>query len=207
MLPVIATALLDTAAHYEELGRAGEQYATLLTLVALERDAAVAGAELAAALALLPAEGLRYSARALAGALAGAGEQRADYWRHRVQPCLRELWPKPRQQQVPELADSLAELCIAAGTCFPEAVRELEPWLRPVRFPDHLLQQLQAASLCHQFPGDSLDLVAAVIDDQVPFSPDELQQCLEAIRQVDQAMASDSRFAHLSALTDRRGAA
>ncbi|QIB65579.1 hypothetical protein [Kineobactrum salinum] len=207
LLPVIGSALLDTAAHYRELGKAGEQYAAFLTLVALERDGAVPGTELATALAQLPVEGLRQSARTLAGALAGAGEQRAEYWRHRVQPCLRELWPPLRPEQLPELADSLAELCTEAGSCFPEALQQLRPWLQAVRFPDHLLQQLQAAGLCRQFPRDSLELMAAVIDDRDRFGPDQLQQCLEAIRQANPELASDHRFVHLWGLTDSRGVA
>ena len=51
---------------------------------------------------------------ALAQALEGAADQREDYWRNRVQPFWRHVWPKSRDLTNPRISAALIRLVIAA---------------------------------------------------------------------------------------------
>ena len=77
---------LDTAHHYAQLGDHGEQFAALLTYAALDPVDGYTPQDFQAAISALPQKGLDESARALARALEGAGEQREDYWKNRILP-------------------------------------------------------------------------------------------------------------------------
>lgn len=123
----IKPAFLDTAKHYAELGDAGRQYAALLTFAALEPRETFTTDELKAATEALPEAGRQEAVQTLVVALEGAGEQRVEYWRNRVVPYWRSIWPKSREHRTPALAETFARLCIAAREAFPEALDELRP--------------------------------------------------------------------------------
>ncbi len=196
---------LETAAHYDELGNHAEQYAAFLTFAALDPGDTFITEELADATRSLPADGLKSAAQALTNVLEGARDQRADYWRNRLLPYLRSIWPKSRELITPEISKSLARLCVAAGEAFPEALEELQHWLLPVQYPDYLVHLLHEAKLCEQFPADTLAFLDAVIDNEAQRLPRELQHCLNDIEQTDQQLANDARFIRLADLIRRRG--
>lgn len=183
---------LDTARHYGELGEHAKQFAAFLTYAALEQVAGYTTEEWRAAIAALPQEGLQQSARVLVQVLAGAAEQREEYWKHRVQPFWQNIWPKSRQLATPEMADALARLCIAAGAEFPAALAAVEDWLRPIEYPFYVIDRLHKSGSCRGFPGDALRLLAAIIDDQ-PWIAPKLAQCLDLIVEADPSLVQDQR--------------
>ena len=122
--------LLDTARHFTELGPQGENYASLLTFMALDWGDTFTTTELRKAIRLLPSEGLNYVANSLVRALSGAGDQRGEYWKNRVLPFLDNIWPNSIDVISPEILIEFARLCIAAGDAFPEATERLKGWLQ-----------------------------------------------------------------------------
>jgi hypothetical protein len=136
-LEKIKASFLATATHYAEIGKHAEQYSAFLTYVALEqRIGPFSQAEMAKATADLPDDGLKPAARALVSALKSAAEKRGDYWANRVKPYLQGIWPQLLTRKTMAISHAFAELCVAAGDSFGDALSVLEGWLQPLRRPD-----------------------------------------------------------------------
>lgn len=197
LMEMLKPAFLDTARHYAALGKHDGQYASLLTFAALDPGDTFTTAELATATRSLPPDGLHDAAQALVRALEGAGDQRADYWSHRVAPYLHAIWPKTRDNVSPAIAESLGRLCVAAHDAFPEALTLLRAWLQPPAHPDYLVHRLYEAGLCGRFPEQALDFLSLVIGDQTQWPPSDLGDCLEVISSVAPDLDTDPRFQQL----------
>lgn len=204
LMEMLKPAFLDTARNYAALGKHDGQYASLLTFAALDPGDTFTTAELAAAIRLLPPDGLHDAAQTLVRALEGAGDQRADYWTNRVAPYLQAIWPKTRDNISPDIAKSLGRLCVAAQDAFPEALALLRAWLQPIEHPDYIVHLLHESGLCSRFPADALCLLDAVIADQ-QWAPRELGQCLDEIVQAAPQFAQDARYLKLREYLRRRG--
>ena len=182
LLEEIKHSFLITSRCYAALGKHNEQYASLLTFVALDPGDTFTKAELAAATRALPPEGLHSTAQALARALDGAGDQRADYWTNRIVPYLHAIWPKSRDRLTSPISASLARLCVAAQDAFPNALHLLRAWLKPQTHPNHLVRCLYKPGICRKFPEDALDFLDLVIGDKTQWPSTNLKGCLIEIR-------------------------
>ena len=205
LLSAIKQPLLETATHYEELGKHAEQYAAFLTFTALDPGDTFTTKELVEATSKMPVEGLQSAAQAVIRALEGAGEQRGEYWHNRVLPYFNLVWPKTIDVMTPTISELLGQLCVAAQEAFPEALEKLQHWLQPVEHPFYLVRLLNEAKLCEQFASDALTFLNAIIDDNAQLLPGELKQCLDDIEKAEQALADDVRFLRLSQVIERNG--
>ncbi len=195
---------LETAHHYGDLGEHSRQFAAFLTYAALEPMDGYTSQDFRTAVDALSREGLEEAAQALSQALEGAGDQREDYWRNRVQPFWQDVWPKLRDLATNSIAESLTRLCIAAGAEFPSALSAVQDWLQPIQHPGYVVHLLCESGLCNRFPADALRLLKAVIDDQ-QWAPQELGKCLDLIVQAAPALAQDIRYQRLREYSRRRG--
>jgi hypothetical protein len=197
LLRAIARQFIETARHYSELGEQGGHYATLLTFAALEPEQTFSRSELAQATGELPVDGLERAGETLVDALAGAGSQRVEYWRNRIVPYLRFVWPKSPEALTPAVSRTFAKLCVAAGDGFPEAYARLKSWIRAVDHPDLVVHLLHEASLCAEFPDDALDLLNQLVSDNAIWLPLDLKACLDSIRSAKPSLETDGRFQRL----------
>lgn len=194
---------LDTAHHYGDLGEHGRQFAAFLTYAALDPVDGYTPHEFLSAISALPQQGLQEAAGTLVQALEGAGEQREDYWKNRIQPFWQRVWPKSLSLVSNGIAQSLARLSIAARGEFPSALSTLLDWLRPIEHPHYVIHRLHESGLAGRFPKDALRLLDAVLDDQ-PWAPPELGQCLTAIAEAAPILVQDSRYQRLVEYSRRR---
>jgi hypothetical protein len=208
LLEALKLPFLATAAYYNDLGECGRQYAALLTFTGLEGMSAISRKELAEATSRLPADGLACIAHTLVQALQSAGEQREQYWRNRVWPHLRFIWPKSKDARTPAIEFNFAQLCIAAGGEFPHAFAELKHWLAPLNTPDIIIHAFHEAKLSERFPLESLEFLDLVTAGTsfLAYSQ-ELMECLDAIRQARPETATDQRFQRLERNVRQRGGA
>ncbi len=196
--------LLDSANHYADLGEHRQQFAAFLTYAALGPTDGYTEHEFRSAIGELPQEGLEESAQALFQALEGAADQREEYWKNRVQPFWRQVWPKSRDLATPRIAGSLIRLAIAARGEFPAALTAVQDWLQPIEHPDYMVHLLHESGLCRRFPADALRLLDTVIADQ-QWTPRELGQCLDEIERAAPPLAQDARCLRLQEYFRRRG--
>jgi hypothetical protein len=205
LMETIKDHFLATAQHYADLGEFGEQYATFLTFAALEPGDTFSTSELTLATRSLPADGLQNAAEAVVRALDGTGDQRSEYWRNRVLPYLRFIWPKSRDIVTPTISETIARLCIMALDAFPEALHELKHWLQPLDHPDLVVNLLHEMKLCERFPEAALELLNAVIGDNTQWLPRKLKDCLDTIRTIQPNVEGDTRFQRLHEYLRRHG--
>jgi hypothetical protein len=203
LLIMLKSQFLETSLHYEEIVEHHRNFAGLLTFTALESVDTFTPQELQTAIGLLPQEGLREVAGALLQALEAAGEQREDYWENRIRPFWQHIWPKSRNLASEEVAESLARLCLAAGTEFPSALTTVQDWVQPIKHPYYVVDQLDESGLCMTFPAEALRLLAAIIKDQ-PWEPEELGKCLGAISQADPSLLQNVEYRRLDAYHRQR---
>jgi SIR2-like domain len=205
-LEKIKAGFLETAKHYEELGKHAEQYSAFLTYVALEQAIGpFSPAELAKATAELPDEGLRPAARALVSALKSAAEKRADYWTNRVKPYLQGIWPQLLTRKTMAISHAFAELCVAAGDSFPDALPVLQGWLQPLGRPDNPVRDLDESQACEKFPVDALQFLAIIVSDIAEWPPERLPSCLKKMIAAAPTIVNDPRFEKLVNYGRQRG--
>ena len=193
LMEVINDFFLNTASHYEKLGRHGAHYPAWLTFAALNLSDTFTTQQLRKATGALPERGLRRAAGALADALEGAGERRTEHWRNRTLPYLRRIWPKSKDRRTPAISESLGRVCIAAQDAFPAAMKELRGWLQPLQYPGVLMHRLKTSELCLRFPETGLDFLHLTISEKVPQMWD-VDSCLKQIRTAEPELENDSRF-------------
>ena len=195
LMEELKPSFLDTAHHYVKLGEHGRQYASLLTFAALDRGDVYKTAELRKATHALPNQGLDDAALALAQAFEGAGERRDDYWKNRVAPYLKHIWPKTHNTTSASIAESFGRVCIAAQAAFPEAFDLLHPWLKKPANPDRLVNLLHTRGICTDFPKPALKFLVLVVSDQNNLlRPNRLKDCLDAIRKAEPDLESVAKY-------------
>ncbi|TNE76168.1 MAG: hypothetical protein EP334_08935 [Gammaproteobacteria bacterium] len=187
---------LETARHYAELGEHSRQFAVFLTYAALDPVDGYTAEDFQAAIGVLPQEGLQEAAQALLQALEGAGEQREDYWKNRIQPFWHHVWPKSCDLASKNIAESLARLSIAARGEFPNALSTIVGWLQPIEHPYFVIRLLHNSDLARRFPDYALSFLDRVLADQ-PWAPRELEQCLTAIVDTKPELAQDPKYQRL----------
>jgi hypothetical protein len=197
LFEVIKVSFLETSKHYDELGECSRQYAALLTFAALEQRDIFTTAELKSATQSLPEKGLQETAFALVQALEGAGKQKAEYWRNKIEPYWKSVWPKSREYKTAALSDVLARLCITANKAFPEAFTVLRHWLQPADYPGPIFSMLLEQGLATSFPDDTLAFLDAMVGDTVNWPPGILSNCLGDIKTANPGLEGDKRYRRL----------
>lgn len=188
---------LETTEHYEDLGKHDSQYASLLTLAALEARDLFSTKELKDAFSKLPVKGLAAAARMIHSALGGAGEKRAEYWTNRVKPFIESTWPKSMTYRSPDVSVSLARVCVAAGDRFVDAVDTVYALLVPSENHNLLVDELRRPDFCQRYPETALKLLGAVVDVSQRWVAEELKGCLEEIGQQAPKLRSNAVFRQL----------
>lgn len=190
LIQALKNPFLNTTRHYEFLGEHQESFASFLTYAAVDGTEEFTSEEFQKAFQQIPQKALDQSAQALTQAPQGTGEQRANYWKNRIKPFWQTAWPKYDHNRSKSIANSLARLCIAVDSAFPEALETVKNWLQPIEYPGYILAELNQSDLCNQFPREALYLLDAVLNRQSNVSR-ELNLCLETIATADKTLEKD----------------
>jgi len=204
LLTAFKPQLLESASHYGDLGAHRQQFAAFLTYVALGPTDGYTMSEFRSAFGALPQDGLEASVQALFQALEGTADQREDYWKNRVHPFWKEVWPKSRDLATPRIAECLTRLTIASRGEFPAALAAVRDWLQPIERPNFVVHLLHDSGLCGRYPADALHLLAVVITEE-QWAPSELGQCLDEIGEADPQSLQEAQYQRLREYIRRRG--
>ena len=196
---------LETAAHYEDLGKHDGQYASLLTLAALEFKDVFSTKDLRSVFSKLPAKGLEATAHIIVRALSDAGDKRAEYWVHRVKPFIASIWPKSAAYRSSGVSMSLAEACVSAGDAFPDAVDTVMALLVQSEDYQSVANALAQSDLCLRYPEDTLKLLDAVVDENQRWPPEDLKKCLKDVGQSAPELRDGVAFRRLLEYLQRHG--
>ncbi|MEX3856411.1 hypothetical protein OKW33_003364 [Paraburkholderia atlantica] len=194
---------LDAVKHYARFGDARVNYASMLTLVALEATDLFSRPDLQRAVRALPMEGLAACAQAVHRAMKGADGRQSEYWSIAVRPFLTSVWPKKIALESERLAETLARIAVAADKDFSDALGTVELWLKPITVPYQLLKDMNELKIGQRFPLHALKLLVMVID-RSRFAPPDLKKTLEQILSGDGTLSSNLDFQSLEDFCGRR---
>ena len=196
-MEVLKPAFLDTVNHYDQLGREGEQYASMLVFVGLDRRDFFRSQELALATRALPRKALEHGAKTIFRAVDSAGDQRSDYWRNRGAPYMELIWPRSHDANSATISENLARACIAAGDAFKEALEQIRFRLQTLEYSEEVAHALHGAELDTRFPKGALELLDLIVGDEAQGDFRGLEACLRAIRDTETELVEDHRFRRL----------
>lgn len=197
LLDAFKSPFLTTAHHYNDLGKHGSQYASLLTVVALELGPHFTESELRTAFNALPKEGLAESAVMLSRSLEGAEDRSEEYWSNRVKPLIESIWPKSHEKRSGRESRALARMCVHTQSLFPEAVDFLKPLLIKTRNFDLPVNELAKSDLAKKYPLEALSLLSAIVDENEQWPTEDLKTCLDQISSTNSDVTSDFDFRRL----------
>jgi len=203
LLADIKEPLLEGAKHYQELGKYAGQFSAFLTFVSLDPGDIFTTKELTDATECLQVEGLEKAAQTLVTAFESAQDRQKEYWNNRLIPYLHSIWPKNSSQITPRISESFALLCLTANELFPEALQELEYWIKPSQSLPLLFDRMNKNKICTKFPEEALKFLDMVVGDNPNWLLGDLQKCLNDIKQSNEQLTSDYRFVRLDDLAKR----
>lgn len=203
LLSAFKTSFLETANHYGELGPHGKQYASLLTIAALELRPQFTDNELRIAFYALPPEGLSKAAQVLARSLESANDRRAEYWTHRVKSLLEDVWPKSANKRSGSESVAFMDICIYSDTHFSEATALLIPWIIKTKRFYLPVTHLAESGLARSYPEQALGLLDAIVDELDRWPRGDLRECLNQITSGNDDLENTAAFRRLSEYCDR----
>jgi hypothetical protein len=204
LLLAFKSQFLDTAEHYNDLGENKGHFAAFLTYAALDSIEGFTADDFRSAFELLPQDGLEESAVALVQALEGAANQCEDYWKNRVLPLWKHIWPKSVDRITPQITESLSRLAISARGEFPSALVTLHDWLQPIGHSNHVVHLLHKSGLCGRYPAEALRLLGTIFAKQ-QWPPSNLKECLEAIQHASPRLVENVQFKRLKEYLRKKG--
>ncbi|MGT0247613.1 hypothetical protein [Burkholderia pyrrocinia] len=134
LLIELKTPFLDSAQQYVRFGDAHVNYASMLTLAALDTTDIFSRSELQKAVRALPDDGLVASAHAVHSALKGADAKQSEYWALAVRPYFANIWPKSTASMDARLPEIFARIAVAVDREFPDALDTVKSWLKPISY-------------------------------------------------------------------------
>ena len=181
-LGLVRGPFVRTAHHYDDLDTHGREYANLLAHACLCLPSGWT-ASLREAIDKLPEEGLQQMLSMLGRGLDPV-ESRTDYFRNRVLPFLRSLWPKTTDKLTPGVSEGFARLCLVAEDAFPDVLGEVRSYLTAAgdRAPGQLLYSLEQKAYAGKYPAETLEFLGLVLAQASGVMPQHLPACLRAIR-------------------------
>ena len=194
LLEIISGMLTNTDEHFISLGAGIQSFAKFLTRIALDQPAILGTYR--TAFEAMPITGLEIAAKTLVEDLNNA-EHKEEFWQTRIRPFW-GVWPKSANRVSPQISRLLAQLVLATGDEFHDAVELLKDWLHKPKpdQPESLVRYLSKTDLCKRFPADALTFLDQVVDQNRPWRQwqTSLRECLESIAKAAPALVNDPRF-------------
>ena len=172
-------------------------YISILAAVSLNPESPFTVDELRCATKDLDPEGVTMFARSIRQFLEASGDGRQEYWTNRAMPCFKDIFPKQKSNQTPEVGEELALLAIAAGPAFTEALKLVRAWLRPIKYPGGLIDKLNESVLCGSHPSEVLELLELIVPSEPLWESAGLEICLESIRSAGEEHSKSDEFQRL----------
>jgi hypothetical protein len=128
----------------------------------------------------------------------GAGDAprgpRADVlWRERIHPWLKRCWPREREFGGVGISERLALVVLATSDAFPEAVEFIEAFLLRDS-SGYVLGEISKSDHPQKHPRETLKLMAAVIDRDRIYLPNDLRQVLDRLKEADPEIDEEPAF-------------
>jgi hypothetical protein len=128
-------------------------------------------------------------------------------WNTFVKPFIEQAWPRQVRFRTESVSRSFAHLVEQSGDSFPEVVRTVVRFLRPVAHLDMITYRLSKEpeegtnDFAHRFPLETLLLLDALIAEDRSQMPYELGKALDVIAEADPKLRRAKPWRRLYDLT------
>jgi len=148
---------------------------------------------------------LEGAASCLSRWIGGLDVDPATAWRDYIAPIFNAVWPTERRFKRPAITRHLAELCVGAGTAFPDAFGSLRHYLGALGNGWLSLHFLDSSSAPTQYPAASLDLLWILCGPASHGQSSELGKILDSIVAAEPTLEVDRRLQWLEQKAIRYG--
>lgn len=129
-----------------------------------------------------------------------------DKWAAFVQPFIEQAWPREKRFRSEQATRGFLRIAEQAGSHFPDAVRTVKPFLRPVPHADiftyRLSRDSKERSSARQHPLEAIQLLDSITGDDRVTMPYGLAEALDVLGDADPRVRETSEFRRLSALAE-----
>lgn len=129
-------------------------------------------------------------------------QETRNKWTSWLPEFLRDVWPLHRKANSPAASASLCDLVFSNEELFPELVEIILP--RLAKIDDHFWRWYKAKDFGEKHPRQMLDLLYAVLPDNVSGWPDDIEDIFASISEGDSALKTDEKFLELKRRWDSR---
>ena len=193
VMSIIKDDFLDTAMHFQSLGRCAEKYPETLTRIALMYDSAFTKDELSNATRLLSTSGFEIATRTILELfLSTSSKERQIYLKETIMPYLNEIWPgynssSPKHKSS-VISSNFGSLCNKSGDSFTTVLKLIHLWLTRIDLPKNIIGDLHKYKHCKKFPIQALCFLYRIVDPNFYLTSSatfyysrELEKCLDEI--------------------------
>ena len=132
----------------------------------------------------------------------GKEPDKAVFWTSVVAPLLSRIWPRDRRLKDRRLTLHLVRTIVQAGEAFPDALRQLSPYLTAAA---GALHPIRATDVPERWPRETLALLWLLCDRTPDSSFYELAELIDRVRAAEPGLEIDRRFQWLEQRAPRFG--
>ena len=129
-------------------------------------------------------------------------QETRNKWTSLLPKFLKNVWPLHRKANSPAASTSLCDLVFSNEELFPELVEIILP--RLAKIDDHFWRWYKAKDFGEKHPRQMLDLLYAVLPDNVSGWPDDIEDIFASISENEPALRTDEKFLELKRRWDSR---
>ena len=124
----------------------------------------------------------------------------AEKWSVKLIELLRDVWPRQKSLKIPKISACLCELAFSNVERFPELAEIILPLLTTFDSDYLMLPQLNDSldSIIEKYPRQTLDILHAVLPDNVTIWPHGIEAILKKLRKADESLRFDKRLIELN---------
>ena len=165
----------------------------LLVAICLNIPEELTKGEVLSVIGRLSDSSLRVALWSLRDRLTGSPSERGQIWNDKVEPWLRDYWPREGGRNSAATSEAMIHLVIGSGVSFAEAVSCCTPFLKPVE--SHHWDIVYLKEHIDKDPAAVLDLLSRVVQEELSQnSRPDLREILDAIAGVRPDLREDPRF-------------
>ena len=133
-------------------------------------------------------------------------EETRGKWTSLLPEFLRDVWPRQRKANSPAVSSSLCDLVLYNEKLFPELVQMILPLLTKIDFRLNHVPSLYKLSedTFKKYPHQTLDLLYAVLPDDVSSWPYDIEDILASIVKAEPTLRTNEKFLELKRRWDSR---
>ena len=168
----------------------------LLVAICLTIPEELTKSEVRSVISRLSDSSLRVPLSSLRHRLTGSPSERGQIWNDKVEPWLRDYWPREGGRNSAATSEAMIHLVMGSGDSFPEAVSRCTPFLKPLE--SHHWDIVYLKEHIDKHPAAVLDVLSRVVQEELPRnSRPDLREILDAIAGVRPDLREDPGFRSL----------